>query len=409
MRLLLFLLLIALPFLLMAQFQSGSPYSAYGVGDLHWQGRGQSAGLAGAGIGLRSDAFLNLTNPAAYTAMRSPYSMALETGFSVLSRQLTTATEDALQRDGGMTDIVLWLRPAKKWATVVGLEPYSQVGYSILTQRQLDNVESSYQLLNEGEGGLTRLFWGNAWQLAPQLSVGLNANFIFGSISQQERFLSTGQLGNFEVQSETVLRGFNFDGGLQWAIPLGADEVTFGVVLQTDSRLWSRTDRELLSGIDLLESEGDGNRDNYRVPVRYGFGSTYRRPNWLITAEASYENWASLGLASDATFVDTWSGTLAMEIAPFKDVYQDYFEAFTLRAGFSYRNSYLEIEGQSFGHWLASLGMGVPLGPQRNHLHLSYSFQNRGTPKNGLIAEQTHQITLGFTIRDVWFLQRKFN
>ncbi|MEL7427507.1 MAG: hypothetical protein AAFN81_31240, partial [Bacteroidota bacterium] len=311
--------------------------------------------------------------------------------------------------DGGMTDIVLWLRPAKKWATVVGLEPYSQVGYSILTQRQLDNIENSYQLLNEGEGGLTRLFWGNAWQLAPQLSVGLNANFIFGSISQQERFLSTGQLGNFEVQSETVLRGFNFDGGLQWAIPLGADEVTFGVVLQTDSRLWSRTDRELLSGIDLLESEGDGNRDNYRVPVRYGFGSTYRRPNWLITAEASYENWASLGLASDATFVDTWSGTLAMEIAPFKDVYQDYFEAFTLRAGFSYRNSYLEIEGQSFGHWLASLGMGVPLGPQRNHLHLSYSFQNRGTPKNGLIAEQTHQITLGFTIRDVWFLQRKFN
>ncbi|MEL7427526.1 MAG: hypothetical protein AAFN81_31335, partial [Bacteroidota bacterium] len=116
MRLLLFLLLTALPFLLMAQFQSGSPYSAYGVGDLHWQGRGQSAGLAGAGIGLRSDAFLNLTNPASYTAMRSPYSMALETGFSVQSRQLTTATEDALQRDGGMTDIVLWLRPAKKWA-----------------------------------------------------------------------------------------------------------------------------------------------------------------------------------------------------------------------------------------------------------------------------------------------------
>ena len=409
MRCVLLFLLVALPLMLLAQFQSGSPYSAYGVGDLRWQGRGQNASLAGAGIGLRSDAFLNRHNPAAYTAMRAPYSMALETGFFVQSQGLSTLTDEATQRDGGMTDLVLWLRPQKHWATVIGLEPYSQVGYSILSDRSLENIESSYQLLNQGEGGLTRLFWGNGLQLHPQLSIGFNASFVFGNINQQEQFLSSGQLGNFQVESETILRGFQFDGGLQWTIPAGKDHITLGAVIESESRLWSRTDRELRSGTDVLETEGDGNRDTYKIPLRYGFGTTYQRANWFLTAEAKYENWSSLGLESDVSYVDTWSGTLAWEIAPFKDTYQDYFEAFTLRAGFTYRNSYLEIDGQNFGHWLASAGFGIPLGPQRNHLHLTYSFQERGTTESNLIKEQIHQLTLGFTVRDIWFLKRKFN
>ncbi len=409
MRLPLLLFCWSMPILVAAQFQSGSPYSAFGIGDLLWQGRGQNAGLAGAGIGLRSDAYLNLTNPAAYTAMRQPYSMALETGFYAQSLALSSGSEEAQQRDGGMTDITLWLRPYKRWAMTIGIQPYSQVGYSILSDRVLENIETTYQLINEGEGGLSRLFWGHAYQLSPQLSIGLNANFLFGSISQREQFLSQGDLDPFEVLSETVLRGFNFDGGIQWTFPIGTDELTLGATLQTESNLWSRTDRELLAGTDQLETEGSGDRDRYHIPFSYGFGSSYRRANWVITAEAAYENWASLSLDADAAFVDTWSGTIGLELAPFKDKYQDYFQAFTLRSGFSYRNSYLEIGGQNFGHWLASFGLGIPLGPQRNQLHLTYSYQNRGTTDGVLIHEQIHQLSVAFTVRDVWFIKRKFN
>lgn len=409
MRTSLIYLLLLLPIsLLWGQFRGGSPYSAYGVGDLNWQGRGQQAGLAGAGLALRSDAFLNLANPATYVTIRQPISMILETGFQVSSRQLTTEEESSGQRDGGLTDLVLWLRPHPKWATTLGLQPYSKVSYSIFSERYLENIETTYQLVNEGEGGVNRLFWGNAYALHPRLSIGINANLLFGAIQQQESFFSPSELGNFTVISQTTLRGFTFDWGAQWQIPVGEDALTLGAVFQYETDLWSQEEEELDNGVSQLLEEHDSERGVYRIPLTYGLGLTYHRQNWLLTAETKYENWSSLGGIADADYVDTWAGTLGLEIAPFKDKYQDGFQALLLRGGFSYRNSYLEIDGNNFGHWAASLGLGLPLGKGLNHLHLSYAYQHRGDIERQLIEEAEHRLTVSFSLRDVWFVKRRF-
>src|SRR5665648_895641 len=51
------------------QNNTNSPYSVYGIGELEYTGGGQNMGMGGSGIALRSDLFLNSTNPASLTAI----------------------------------------------------------------------------------------------------------------------------------------------------------------------------------------------------------------------------------------------------------------------------------------------------------------------------------------------------
>ena len=81
-RLITILFSFILAFPIFAENGINSPYSRYGLGILSNQSLGVNRQLGGLGYALRSNSYINLLNPASFTAIDS-LSMLFEAGFSL--------------------------------------------------------------------------------------------------------------------------------------------------------------------------------------------------------------------------------------------------------------------------------------------------------------------------------------
>ncbi|MBX2874055.1 MAG: hypothetical protein KTR30_18200 [Saprospiraceae bacterium] len=385
---------------------SGSIYSAYGLGDLNPRANGQVQGLGGAGIGLSSPYFLNLTNPASYSSLSSQLNMFFD--FGLQANYLSMTSEEAVNshRSGGLSHINLWLRFTKDWSNTIGLQPYSSIGYSIQSGRYSDILGEPYQLIYQGEGGVTRLFWGHSYALSPFLSIGANANFLFGSIDKSQTFSSNSVISNFVLSEETFLRAFTYDLGLQLHLPLRRDLLTLGATFSPAVDLPHNTDITLDGFSGGLFAE-DTDERQYGVPMEIGAGLSWKASTFLVTADLLYQDWEGLDSNEDIQYVNTWTTGGGLEFIPFKNELLDYEHSLLVRTGFQLKNSNWRINGNNFTEWSYTLGLGIPFNRYTHHMNINYTYHQRGTLENDLIQEVKHEISVSFTLRDIWFMKRK--
>ena len=94
-----------------------------------------------------------------------------------------------------------------KFGASFGLIPYTSTGY------KLENTNGPTTTQYSGEGGLNKAFFALGYEITPELSVGLEANYDFGNI--ENTTLSTQediQLGTKEI-NRSDLKGFSFNLG----------------------------------------------------------------------------------------------------------------------------------------------------------------------------------------------------
>lgn len=385
---------------------SGSVYSAYGLGDLQSRANGQLQGLGGAGIGVSSRYFLNLTNPASYTSLSSQLNMFFDFGIQASYLSMTSDEDVNHHRGGELSHISLWLRFTKNWSNTIGLQAYSSMGYSIKSDRYSDILRESYHLLYQGEGGVSRLFWGHSYAISPFLSIGANANFLFGAIDQSQTFSSNSVIGHFLLSQETFLRAFTYDLGLQLHLPLGNNIVTFGSTFSPAVDLQHDTDITLddFGGL-LLEEDLEDNE--YAVPMEVGCGLSWGASNFLVSADLIYQDWKGLESSEEVEYVNTWTTRMGLEFIPFKNELLDYEHSVLLRTGWELKNSNWRINGKNFMEWSYTLGLGIPFNRYTHHMNVNYTYHHRGTTENDLIQEAKHEVSVSFTLRDIWFMKRK--
>lgn len=385
---------------------SGSVYSAYGIGDLRSKANGQVQGLGGAGIGLSSRYFLNLTNPASYSSLAPGLNMFFD--FGVDANYLSMRSDEATNshRSGGLSHLNLWLRFTKGWSSTVGLQPYSTVGYSIQSDRYSDVLGEPYNLIYRGEGGVTRLFWGHSYALSPFISIGGNANFLFGSIDRSQTFTSSSIISNFVLNEGVFLRAFSYDLGLQIHLPLGRDLLTIGTTFSPGIDLKSNTDVSLDGFSDELVAENI-EEERYGVPMEIGGGLSWKTKDFLITTDLTYRDWEDLETTQDIEFVNTLTTRLGLEFIPFKNELLDYEHSLLVRTGFEWKNANWQINGINFSEWSYTFGLGIPFNRYTHHINLNYTYHQRGTLSNHLIQEAKHELSVSFTLRDIWFMKRK--
>ncbi|MDQ3101780.1 MAG: hypothetical protein M3R08_10375, partial [Bacteroidota bacterium] len=184
---------------------SGSPYSAYGLGDLMGSTQVSQALMGGVGVGLIDPYSVILSNPASYVSLRVP---VFETG--LVARALKYDTQNS-SASGGRTDILgLTLgipigkgnvlqgvsQVANRWGFALGVSPYSKVGYQISESRALPDGSGDLRFEYSGAGGLNRVFIGlalTAWQSndtihkGTRLSIGADLNYHFGNIEETRK------------------------------------------------------------------------------------------------------------------------------------------------------------------------------------------------------------------------------
>jgi hypothetical protein len=429
-------LLLLAPCLVMGQTKNSSstssPYSRYGIGTLSGYSLGRSEAMGGIGIGIRNDAQINAGNPASYTSVDS---LSFLTEFGLSSRFTEYKTDTARNGSNSVNfDYLAFSFPVKKWwAVAFGMLPVSQKGYTI-NKSNINPVDSVSTSTNfNGEGTLTKVFIGNAFNIGKHLSVGVNVWYLFGNLIDQTyiyftdaKVIGYGTASNFyDYLSSNSLSVHNFgvSTGVQyhfqtkkknsWTIGAVFDpkqNIKAGYVLHEERVLFrnSTTQSPIVDTINHVTSNNNG----LSLPLSYGAGFSYTVKNKMVFgADVYHQQW------SEATFLgstqqyltDRTRYSAGFEITPEESSIKSYWARTKYRAGLFYENSYLMLNGRQINGYGITLGLGMPFPRSRSTFNISAELGQLGTTQDNLIKETYAKFTLHILLYDRWFMKRKID
>lgn len=393
----------------LAQITS-SPYSKFGYGMLGDGATSAQRQMGGSGYAMRSGRQINAMNPASYAAMDSlTFLFDIGADLTLFWRKDDAGSD---RNWGGGIDYVTLQAPLSRSVGVsAGLLPYSSVGYAFGSP--IDNGTSSYQ----GIGGINQLYLGVAWMPIRGLSVGLNASYLFGCITNDVyAYSSQGQNAIFEQLME--VDDFHFRFGLLYTAPLTRrDALTVGVTYDPGKDLLGKTYilRSLQGSSAAPDTVAPGVmrlRHRFSLASSYGAGLAYDRDGGRIHAEAdfTYQPWSKAKYTqidnfASTTLADRWKVSAGVSFIP--DPRGGYFKRVTYRAGAFYNRDYVTIASNHVRDYGASVGIGLPAMSSKTVVNLGLEYRNRCASPLPLLKEQYFNITLGVNFNQLWFYRNK--
>ncbi|MEZ4817482.1 MAG: hypothetical protein R2776_05875 [Flavobacteriaceae bacterium] len=395
-----------------AQQGTTSPYSFFGIGNLKFKGTVENRSMGG--IGVYSDSIhLNIQNPAGIAGLRlvnysisgSHRSNTLST--SVESQKATTTTLDYLAI--GV--------PMGKFGASFGLIPYTATGY------KLENISGTTTTQYSGEGGLNKAFFTLGYQITPELSIGVDANYNFGNIenttlSTQENI----QLGTKEVNRSDLL-GFSFNLGAQYKKMVSEKLEFMGSVTFTPETSFNSENSRTLSTFLVL---GNGNladldlRDvpvedtDFTFPSQLTLGAGIGKPkNWFVGGEFSTQKTSNLTNRTfdleNVVFEDASKFRIGGFYIPEYNSFSSYLKRIVYRGGFRFEETGLTINNEAINEFGISFGLGLPMGRTFSNINLGFELGKRGTKNSGLVEESFFNIFVSLSLNDKWFEKRLYD
>lgn len=424
-RLILVVVVIMLGSVLMAQSTINSPYSRYGLGELRGENvSAQLKGMGGISIGMSDATLINPSNPASYAVFDS-LSFVLEAGIRANFVNLKTDQLSENSQSATLSYILMGFPITKWWKTSIGILPYSKIGYNVDIVIDMSEYEFS-DILNEleGEGGINRFYWGNAFNIGKNLRLGIDAYYIFGNGSRNStvHFLDSLNIYGTKVESSIRASDFIFDYGLQYDFHVGGTDVlTLGVIYANKFNM--NANRKYLSKTitggfyEMVEETKD--TVEYRpdekgylvIPPKFGFGAVYKRPgNWLVGFDFEWQKWSEYeAFGVRDTLKNSMRVALGGQYTPDHTSISPLFKRMTYRLGGRYEQTYLSLNGHHVDEFGISFGLTFPLKKSKTTLDLGLEAGKRGTSKDKLIQENFFNVTFGVSIQEQWFYKRKYN
>ncbi|HMZ48673.1 MAG TPA: hypothetical protein PLP28_06830 [Flavobacteriales bacterium] len=248
---------------------TGSPYSAFGLGDLLNTGNTPSAIMGGTGIAYSEPYSLRPVNPASYSAARYYDGEGLkrpvfDAGVRALFVRQESGGHSTRRTDAQFTGLSVGVPFGKgRWGLGLGITPFSDVGYSLVARSRVDGHEVAYEY--KGSGGLNRVFAGVGhvlWQaerdssghLGGRLAIGANFDFIFGSIEQTRNAVYPRELAytNTRAFSSLVLRAPSGSFGLHYSAAVTSRTREVRTRQQRAARAREHMDKWYLTHVDTL-------------------------------------------------------------------------------------------------------------------------------------------------------------
>ncbi len=406
----------------MAQARISSPYSRYGVGEL-WKNNNSVtlSGMGNVGLAIRSDQYLNIKNPASYTGFDSTsflFDLSALGMYTIL--KTTEISEDA---DYASFGYILFGTPVTKWwRASFGLVPFSNVGYTVFEERDLDNI-GLVRFIYEGSGGLTQFHLGNGFQITENLSIGVNSSYVWGVIDRRRRITFPDSLSMLSTRVDNYdhVSDFMFEFGAQYFIPMKNDmELGFGAVFQPNINLnttrkyialnyFSDNDNNVEYPRDTI-TLNDSQKGTLNFPLGAGAGISLKKANnFLFSMDFSWRNWEDYTSFGRSDSLQTsFSVNLGGEYIPKHNSITSYWHRVRYRLGFRYENTYLEINNTPVKEFGISFGLGFPFRRSKSMLNFAFEFGNKGTVKNSLVQENFFKFTFGLSIYEKWFVKQKY-
>jgi hypothetical protein len=451
--------------------QDNSPYSRYGLGDLHPNTNIFNRGMAGISAAYSDHPIdgesdprtgknypsLNFLNPASYSRFfaikeantkKLKYGrMMLDIGVNFNSRTLHEANnpQSFTSSNGYFSYMQVGIPIRKNWGLVFGLRPLSTISYKIdrneriydpNTGAMIDSVKTQFR----GDGG-SYLFNTGTGIAIKNFSIGVNASFLFGKkdYSTRRTFINdTVEYSASNHQTKTNFGGLFFNAGMQYRIDLSKDKlkyIQFGAYGNVQHKIDTKNDiiREtfVIDPSDDAELRLDsvyeqlGVKGSLDYPASLGAGFIVeqlpdaKRSGWLLGADFLTNNWDKYRFNGLPDAVrSNWQVRIGGQIRPAMKTSYKTFVAY--RAGFFVGDDYVYLNNKKLPVWGVTAGVSLPIlnlkdnsaakrfRTQFSVVNVSAEYIKRGNNDNP-INENQFRVSVGFTLSDLWFTKRKYD
>jgi len=404
----------------LAQQGTSSPYSFYGIGDIRFKGTVENRSMGGVSV-FTDSIHINLQNPASYSGLKlTSFTLG---GSANYSKYTALNSNEKAQRS--TFDYLAIGIPMGKFGAVLGLMPYSSVGYRIRTEGVESLGDESRNVIHRynGSGNINKAFLGLAYQIMPNLSVGADFNYNFGEIQTASyRVYTDFQYGTLE-SNRSQMSGFNVNLGLMYQRKLNDKLDLYGGLTYTPESVLKTDNTRLLSsilysedltsgGVDVLDAEES--KRTLKMPSKFSFGAGIgQKRKWLVGAEVSLQQSNKMGNRFDditnATFENAVKYSVGGYYIPNYNSFSNYFSKIVYRAGFRYENTGLIVNNESIKDYAFTGGLGFPLGGAFSNLNVGAEFGRRGTAKALLVEENYANVIISLSLNDRWFIKRRYD
>jgi len=407
---------------------TSSPYSRYGLGRLGTVGNTSTRSMGDMGIGLRTNQFTNLYNPASLTAIDTLtmlFDTAIDAQFFMQSENGNTHTN----WDAGFSYFSMHFPLWNHWAGAISYNPYSMVGYEFgsetetpLPNELVNNDTLTYSNSNSGTGGLQHFQLSIGWEPLHtknhHMSLGAQVGYISGVVSHTGLLsVTSGQAYSTITNREYRAHGIDAMLGMQYSKRLSPEKVlTFGAVFAPRTPLTIKNEVVKLANTDTIKSGNE--KFDISAPMKVGFGVSFEIANKLnVGIDYTFENWKKVaGLDTDLNKKENYYNNInkvafGLSYQP-KTYSNNYFKTCLYRAGVNVKNSYVEVYGSQNMEYTASCGIGMPMRSAfnrmiRGQLNLSFNYTRVQPKRSGLLSENYLGLSVGITYNEMMFFRNK--
>jgi hypothetical protein len=412
---------------------SSSPYSRYGLGNIDPSLLPQNLAMGGIGTAINKISTynnINPFNPASYGAINyTTIDIGIYSNIDELSQTGQVTASNANFR---LSHVAFAIPVTKRSAISFGLLPYSDMGYSYKqtlprgfgTGSSVDTNATNY--IYSGQGGLSKAYLGYGVRIGKHLLIGANASYIFGNLQQFSSTEIPGLYGTLDsrIENSNSVRGLNYDYGLQYSIDFSdAKHLVLGYSASASNALnvtntyivsqytYDSSGNENLATDSLVNNQTKG---KIKLPQINHFGISYQYDlHFLVGADYTMSNWSALTINGvNAGLQNSKTINIGGQFTPNVDALRSYWARADYRLGFTYGDTYLNLNNTDIKNKAVTFGIGFPLSPTNNtsfyKINFSAEIGQEGTLQNNLIKENYVNIHLGFTLNDRWFQRFKF-
>ncbi|MGI6291490.1 MAG: hypothetical protein ACOXZH_03555 [Bacteroidales bacterium] len=397
-----------------AQNQLSSPYSRFGLGELSKRTSLSSVSMGGIAYAYQSATAVNFSNPAAYVGYDS-ISALIDAAFSYKYHQLQ---DNRTKQQGGTIEfdyLALGLSLAKNWTTSFGFQPYSFINYTI-NETSAWNDSVSVNTAFKGRGGIYEFYWGNAFKVFKNFSLGCNISYLFGNYDKiRTAEFSDDLFLNFKGNDKTSMKGALFSFGTQYFIPVKKSTIGIGAVYTPSIPTVFATQSEVLSHyrntsigeeiIDTLYWNGV-EKNKVKLPQTVGVGLSWSSEKYFIGFDFTWSDWekAKIGNNTD-TLKNSYKYALGGNVIP-NPTGSKYISKIQYSLGAFYELTPVYLKEKQVDRFGINFGMSFPMKKSKTRISMIVEYGKWGI-NNTVLQENYVKCSFNLALHERWYQRRK--
>ena len=402
-----------------SQTNISSPYSRYGLGQIHQNNSIKAMSMGGVCYAQSASDFINISNPASYSAFDTT-SFVFEGGINGVFCQLRNQNNAVFTSNLSLNYLLFGFPISKRFAFSFGLLPYSNIGYSIIDSAHITDI-GDIKYFFKGEGGFNKFYGGASAKLFKGLSAGLNVSYLFGSLNKSRTvtFPESVNIYSIHESNETKVSDIILDYGLLYQKRFKNDNtLSLGLVTGLTSKLNAKEFilTESFSGITYASTyikdtlENTTTSGDIILPPYFGGGLVFKKGNkWLVGADYKTQQWEDFSsFGKTDSLRNSSQAALGFSILPSNPTGSNIWSKSTYRIGIRYAMTYLQLRNTQLNEYGISFGFAFPMQRSKSTINLGFEFGQRGTVENNLIKESFALVSCSLSIYERWFIKRKY-